>query len=109
MKRYFAGQSAHGTSTSHGFANDWDVYVFNSKRARDEFVENSENITTIPVLAKNATDRAANWSLTDNCQYKPEPFSGEYWGIVPSLENIPGCIGELTVCFTDDSYERFYK
>lgn len=110
MKRYFAGQSAHGSETSHGFANDWDVFVFDSKQSRDLFVSESKNLSTVSVLAKDATSRAANYSLTDNKENRPEPFSGEFWGVSDTYmleNNISGCIGQLVVCDQYDRAERF--
>lgn len=104
MKRFFAGQSANGSSSSHGFANDWTVYVFESKAARDAFVEDSENLSCIAIPKKDVTKHARNLSLTSNGYSGPKPFTGEYWGIVPyyrSDEEIPGCIGIVDVCYPE--------
>lgn len=111
MKRYYAGQSDNGSSTSHGFSNDWTVYAFSSKLSRDEFVANSTNISCIAIPAKDATKYAANYSLTSNKINRPTPFTNEFWGIVDSQYDSGikpvGCIGYLSVCdeYTSDMYE----
>ena len=115
MKRFFAGQSDHGSSTSHGFANDWTVYAFDSKRARDKFVADSDNLTCTAIDANKATRRAANWSLTRNEYNAPKPFTNEYWGVGHCFDytkEIPGCIGVLVVCGGTgwpEEFKRFYS
>jgi len=113
--RYFSAESLHGSSSSHGFSNDTQVYVFGSKKARDKYVRESTNISCKAIPAKRATKEATNWSLTQNCDIKPNTFKGEYWGIDDSWlmygDMLPeGLLGQLTVC--DDNNcggERFYK
>jgi hypothetical protein len=110
MKRYFAGQSDHGSKSSHGFANDWTVYAFSSKSARDSFVEKSDNLSCKAIPFKKVTAHAANWSLTRNEYNKPKPFSAEFWAIVPfeawNDQGIDGCIGVVDVCFDGHPYYR---
>ena len=114
-KRYFSAESAHGSSTSQGFANDTLVLVFESKTARDNYITSGGNITRRAIKASEATKEATNYSLTQNKAIKPDTFSGEYWGITNDItdyaDQVAGCIGELTVCH-DDNYprgERFYN
>lgn len=104
MKRFFAGESDAGTSTSHGFANDWTVYVFSNRQARDAFVSDRKNLSTVAIAKKDVTKHAANWSMTRNEYNKPRPFIGEFWGIVENyrgVEEIDGCIGVVEVCDAD--------
>lgn len=37
MKKFYSIESAHGSESSRGFANDTIVKVFDSKSARDDF------------------------------------------------------------------------
>ena len=98
-----------------GFANDWRVIVFSSKAARDRYVETTPNISTKAIKASEATQRATNYSLNDNRQIAPRPFTGEYWGIVDFYDeddHPEGAIGTLEVCHDRDEcpiIERFYK
>ena len=111
MKRYYAGESTHGSETSHGFANDWNVYVFESKQARDVFVSERLNLSTIAIKRADVTKYATNMSLTANREIRPRPFTEEFWGIIDNFEEIPGCVGVVSVCDYNDDYmtERFYK
>jgi hypothetical protein len=110
MKRYFAGQSAHGSSSSHGFSNDWDVYAFSSKAARDAFVEKSDNLSCVAIKFCDVTNKARNWSLTHNEYNEPKPFSREFWAIMPRMDedenHIEGCIGIVDVCDEDHPFYR---
>lgn len=119
MKRYFSSESAHGSSTSHGFCNDTIVYCFNSKIARDTYVNESNNISCKAIPFWKVTREATSYSLTFNRTNAPKPFSGEYWAIVnnttPNVSDysdLPnGCIGTVECC-TDHDYgivERLYK
>jgi hypothetical protein len=45
MRKFFAAYNQYGSETSIGFANTWEVIAFTSKKARDEFVENSNDIS----------------------------------------------------------------
>ena len=108
MKTYYAGGSDHGSSSSHGFCNDWTVWAFDSKQARDKFVEESSNLSMIAIPAKDVTKHASNYSLTDNCSSGPQPFSRDFWAIVTSFdwdwpgEKRPeGCIGFVDVYSPD--------
>lgn len=115
MRRFFSAESAHGSSTSHGFCNDTIVRVFGSKIARDEYIRSSPNLSCKPIEARAATRYAANLSLTTNRVRRPTPFTQEYWGIVYNHDmhaDIPGCLGDLDVCDDYEGYvvgERLYK
>ena len=112
--RFYAAESDYGSDTSRGFTNDWTVYVFDSKSARDEFVRTRHNLTTRSIRRDEVTKIAANWSLTQNRLIEPRPFTGEYWGIDTTLadlyDDIHGLVGIMEVC-DDDGYdcERFYR
>ena len=102
-RRYFSAESAHGSAWSHGFSNDTVVLAFLSKNARDEYVEKSKNISCKAIPRSKVTAYATNYSMTQNKNIKPEPFTNEFWGISMDYryEEIPGCIGNVMVC---DSY-----
>jgi hypothetical protein len=111
-KRFFAKFSAHGSVTSHGFVNDTIVLVFNSKKNRNDFVKNSNNLSCRPIKASEATRFASNYSLTENKHIKPNTFKGEFWGIVNYYYDesfAPGCLGALEVCSDDSNCERLLK
>lgn len=108
--KYYAGGSSHGSETSYGFSNDWFVYVFKDKQSRDKFIEEEPNISVKAIKRKDVIKYATNFDLNSNKDHKPEPFTGQYWGIVDNWDNNPeGCIGQIEVCQPDDNYERFYK
>ena len=111
MKRYYyTRESAHGSSTSHGFANDTVVGVFDSKKARDEYVKNSKNLSCQAIRRNEATKEANIWSMTQNCYSGPKPFSGEFWAIVEPYDE-PWCEGHIgTVeCCNKYSYGMICK
>jgi hypothetical protein len=113
QKRYFSSESAHGSESSHGFANDTVVLAFDSKQARDKYVERSRNISCRAIKASQATREAANVSLTSDHDGRPRPHKYECW-IIRELDNsekVPAaCIGVLEIGSTwDDSATRFYR
>lgn len=81
-RKYYSSESARGSNESIGFSNDTIVRVFESKKYRDQHVNDPDNISTHAILRSEVTTCAANWSMTDNCLIKPRPFSREFWGIV---------------------------
>lgn len=109
--RYYSAESIHGNETSHGFANDTVVMVWRSKRARDKYVAESNNLSCEAIKHSEVTQNATNRSLTQNRDIKPRPFYGEYWAIVePQIEE-DGLIGYVE-CVDDSNplvIERFYK
>ena len=91
-RNYFAGQSDHGSSTSYGFGNDWTVYVFDSKHARDKFVADSSNLSTKAILKTDVT-RAVSHSAVE--------FSTDFYGIMSNRydsDQPEGSIGTVQVC-----------
>lgn len=111
MKRYFAAQSEHGSATSYGFSNDTTVFVFNGKKNRDKFIEESSNLSCKAIKYNDVTKHATNWSMTHNCNIKPHTFDGEFWGIEPLIDDdIDGCIGIVCVCQAENIFvEKLYK
>ena len=103
LKRFFSAESSHGSKNSYGFSNDTVVLAFDSQRARDAYVENSQNLSCVSIRARDATKHAANWNLSTNQSDEPKKFTEEFWGIKPLWpNNIPHCIGQLAVCCIDD-------
>jgi len=116
MKRYYAKYSAHGSASSYGFSNDTVVLCFDNQADRDTFVAESDNLSCEAIKAKDATKYATNWIMQENRDRKPQPFSEEYWGIVPEFcpeHETPGLLGEVDIV-TDDNWRidqpmRVYK
>ena len=112
MKKFYSIESAHGSESSRGFANDTIVKVFDSKSARDDYVQKSRNISCGAISAKNATREATNWNLTQNRTNAPRPFSGEFWAIIPPYydEDTRGLIGYVSPASPYDLIiSRFYS
>jgi hypothetical protein len=110
-KKFYSAESVHGSSSSFGFANDIIVYVWDSKKNRDEYISNTSNISATAIKRCDVTKEANNWSLTQNCGSAPRPFSGEFWGIVKTDLDKPGIIGEIECCSEFDNFrliDRFY-
>ena len=97
--RYYAVENQYGSSTSHGFCNTWDILVFNSKKARDSYVNESTNITTKSI-------KKAELSLYTR---SVKPFSGEALIIIKDPNNeTPGLLGCAEVAYPEYG-ERLYK
>ena len=91
-------------------ANTVTVLVFDTAANRDSFVAGSD--TGIAIPRSRATAEATNWSLTQNRDIKPRPFTEEYWGIIKYGidDDLPGFIGELEVCGEHTGeQQRFYS
>ena len=109
MKRYYAKVNSYASDISHGFGNTWDVLVFDSKQARDRFVENDYRVNTQAIKRSEITKVAANWSMSFNEYIKPRPFTRDYWGIDTYEDNdIDGYIGVVEVC-RDGTMERLFQ
>lgn len=111
MKKYYAKVNYYATESSQGFTNTWDVYVFDSKRARYEFVECDDRWGTAAIKQSEVTRVAANWSMSRNEYIKPKPFTSEYWGIndYDALDRgIDGLVGIVSVC-QDGTMPRLFN
>ena len=114
MKKFYVAENSYGSQTSRGFANTWDVLVFDCKKNAKKYVNESKNITVKIIKKTEVIKYAKNWNLTKNCYTEPKKFSSEYWGITNgnydiNMTDVTGYVGQIAVC-NDDSYgERFYK
>jgi hypothetical protein len=81
-KKYYTSESSRGSSTSHGFANDTIVKVWDSKKSRDAYLANVENISAVAIKKCDVTKNATNWSMSQNCELKPKPFTAERWVVM---------------------------
>jgi len=113
--KYYAANNSYGSDTSIGFANTWNVLVFDTKESRDAYVDDG-NLSTRAIRRDEVTKYAANWHMNRNETIEPKPFSGEYWGICDELDytdtEIQGYVGHIRVCDPSDRWnviERFYK
>ena len=132
QKRFFSSESAHGSESSYGFANDTIVLAFDSKQARDCYVLGrsigtsrkgaivDRNLSCKAIRAKQATSEAANLWLTSNDDGRPRPHKSECWIIDKEcaaqymggdvIREAFSCIGSLEIGSTwDDSVTRFYR
>ena len=99
-----------------GFGNTWSVLAFSSRNARDEHVRTLEGtlhrgspVVCRAVHKSRITFFAANWSLTQNREIKPRPFSGERWIIMDDGNpgDIPGYLGHVIVGRKEDGESLF--
>jgi hypothetical protein len=99
-RRYYA------MSNPQGFANTSETLVFADRKSRDTYVNNVGHAKAI--TRRDATRYATNMNY--NCEIKPNPFTGEFWGIDDYGDLPDNCLGRLSVCSaSDDDYvERFY-
>jgi hypothetical protein len=116
MSYFYTKESRNGSSTSHGFSNDTVVKVWVSKKARDIYLATCNNISAGAIKRDQVTTYATNYSLTNNCDRKPNPFQGEYWGIETPMDcgNHPdeypyGYVGTIEIGNPYFELERFYK
>ena len=103
MLRFFAKDNHYGSQTSEGFGNTYYVLAFDSKAARDAYVESrrEQSIAAGPVLKKDVTTFVSS---------TPRRYSTEYYGIADVSGRaalIDGCIGYVEV-YNDDNAERLY-
>jgi hypothetical protein len=111
--KFYAACNYYASESSLGFSNTWYVRVFDSRKARDEYVENARDLATRAITRKEVPGFTVE---------HPKPFSGEYIGIIEYGEHdrerheIPGCIGYIDVvnpydsnCWWKDEPARFYS
>jgi hypothetical protein len=100
MAHFFAAQNLYGSPTSVGFANTWVVRVFDSREARDSFVESARDLSTRAITKKEI----------GRYYDRPKPFSGQAYCIRPawmdSLDNVDGLVGTVEV--TTEPMDRLY-
>jgi hypothetical protein len=102
--KYYAATNVYASDVSVGGGNTWEVHVFDSRKSRDAFVESRTDLATRAIKKSEVTQYAANWDMHRNKPRRPEPFTGEYWGIVDEyLEGGPdgrpaGHLGYVDIC-----------
>jgi hypothetical protein len=104
-KRYFAADNTYASDTSTGFANTWYVLAFNSRAARDEWVEQENapwfrrSIARCSVLKRDVTNYLSDMPARFTPQFigiddrHPESFHVDY-------SEVDGCLGH--VCTISD-------
>lgn len=107
MVRFFSSESLCGTETSMGFANDTIVFVFSSKKARDNYVKTCNNLSCQAIKKSQVSHEATNDGV------RPRPFSTEYWGIEPasndSCSQLPkGLLGFVSISDPYLNFERVF-
>jgi hypothetical protein len=102
---YYAVTNQYSNELSFGFYNTYNVWVFASKKERDDFVDGD------PALATKSIPRSAVTHYISNLQDRI-PFSSSYVGVIYSkwyLETInapEGAVG--TVELIDHDHEAQY-
>lgn len=86
---HFAAINTHASETSIGFANTWGVLAFETKKARDAYVDASTDMATRAITRSE---------IGKYCQGDVKPFSGDRYmiGLSPR-EEIEGLIGEVYI------------
>jgi hypothetical protein len=117
--KYYTSHSWRGNSSSHGFANDTVVLIWEDYQSMQNFLKNYSNISAKRIKRSEATKYADNFCMSTNASGAPDRFKGEFWGIDHLVECIDanhtraeefdGLYGELLACCAERShYERFY-
>ena len=88
MPRFFAAVNGYASETDIGFANTWGVLAFDSRKARDAFVDNDMHL---------ATRAIARSEIARYIDRQPRPFSGEKYSICIANIECPGLLGEVAV------------
>jgi hypothetical protein len=116
MSYFYTKESMCGSSTSHGFANDTVVKVWESKRTRDKYLDTGKNLSACAIKRKQVIEHATNYSLSTNQDRKPNTLRGEYWGIERPMdydehpEAYPsGYVGIIEIGNKNFEIERFSK
>lgn len=108
MATFYAATNSYASATDVGFSNTWNVLAFDSKTARDAFVESSNDLATRAITKREVTKYASNYNANRNEMNAPAPFSREYWGIVDDSPEFTaagrpgGYIGIVEVCNPDE-------
>jgi hypothetical protein len=89
---YYAAINQYSNETSIGFSNTWGVLAFESKEARDRYVNNVRDLATRSITRKQIKDYVS----------EVKPFSGERYMIGMLPRDIEGCIGEVYVGYEND-------
>lgn len=99
MKKFYMAHNYMGSQYSQGFANTWEVWVFSSKVARDDYIKNSLNIT----------DKAISKSQVKDYADKPKPFSGQRRAIEtrysPNGKDIAGLLGTVGLFYNGEGVD----
>ena len=88
MPKFFAAVNGYSSETDVGFANTWGVLAFDSRKARDCFVEDATDL---------ATRSIARREIARYIDKQPRPFSGEKYAICIANIECPGLLGEVAV------------
>ncbi len=108
--KFYSAHSAHGSLSSHGFSNDTVVLIWSTKKDRDDFLQNCNNLSAQKINRNEATKYATNFNMSRNEYSSPVPFSGEYWGIDDcNPQDIIGLVGQLVCCDALSNCDRFYN
>lgn len=102
---YYAAFNQYGTESSVGFANTWRVVAFDSKNARDSWVEQRGRKD----ISARAIKRAEIGRYLDG---PPKPFSGDAycWEMShkqPLDDDVPGYAGSIVIGHPSEHEGRF--
>ncbi len=82
---YYAAINGYASDSDVGFANTWGILAFETRTARDDYVNQA------PDLATRAIKRAEISRYIGS----PKPFSGQRYMLGVPARDIPGVRGEV--------------
>jgi hypothetical protein len=89
---FYAATNSYATNTSIGFSNTWNVHVFATRIARDNFVRKATDVATRAITRKD---------ISKYLERKPRPFTSEAYVIANQqlfdAELIDGYIGRIEI------------
>jgi len=91
---HFAANNHYGSETDRGFANTWYVIAFESKAARDEYIEQSKSLAATAITRREVSAHVTR---------APKPFTPERYAIIQLARDIPGAIGEVSAATPQDA------
>ena len=103
---YYAAFNRYGDETGIGFANTWSVVAFDSRSARDAWVD----IRSHRDLSARPIKRVDIGRYLDG---PPKPFSGLAYcwelscaQLSASMEDVPGFVGSIVIGYPDRNEGR---
>ena len=82
---FYAADNSYSSETDIGFVNTWYVLAFETRRTRDEYVNTAPGMAARSIKRNEVVRYAAMGG-----RRRPQPFTGEYWGVVPDWRYVYG-------------------
>jgi hypothetical protein len=96
---FYAAINTYATETDMGFSNTWGVLAFETRAARDAYIDSADDLATRAITRR---------AVTQYVSRKPRPFTGERYIIEHTPRTLDGCapdgmIGAVAVGSPDDA------